>query len=192
MKELLCLLTGYTFGCFQTSYIVVKHCAGEDIRCVGSGNAGTMNTLLSFGRAAGAVVLFGDMLKTIVPAILCILAFPEKEPEALISVCSLGVFLGHCFPFWLGFRGGKGVAVAAAFALILDLRVFLFSVIVAGVFGLLRRSAAYSSYTFAIMLFVCAVSFGCGTTAVLCALFESIAIVLLHLSRKRSPQKNSR
>lgn len=188
MKELLCLLTGYTFGCLQTSYIIVRHCAGEDIRSIGSGNAGTMNTLLSFGRTPAAAVLFGDILKTIIPAILCVLAFPDKRPEIMISVSSLGVFLGHCFPFWLRFRGGKGVAVAAAFALMLDIRVFLISVIVAGVFGLIRHSAAYSSYTFSIMLFVCTVSFGYSGIVILCALSKSIIIVLLHLSRKKTLQ----
>ena len=188
MKELLCLLCGYTLGCLQTSYIIVRHCTGEDIRSVGSGNAGTMNTLLSFGRTPAAVVLFGDMLKTIIPAILCVLAFPDKRPEIIISVCSLGVFLGHCYPFWLRFRGGKGVAVAAAFALMLDIRVFFISVIVAGVFGLVCHSAAYSSYTFAIMLFVCTVSLGYDGSVILCALSESIIIVLLHLGRKKTLQ----
>lgn len=188
MENLLCLLVGYTFGCLQSSYILVKRFAGIDIRSKGSGNAGTMNTFLNFGKTPGVIVLLCDMLKTIVACILCILAFSHTDPSKITAVCSLGVFLGHCFPFWLGFGGGKGIAVALSFALILDIRVFLISAIVAGIFGLALHSATYSSYTFAIMLFVCTANFGYGGTVMLCVFIESLLIVVLHLKGKSRQQ----
>lgn len=188
MEQFLCISIGYLFGNFQSSYIFVRLFKNKDIRDIGSGNPGTMNTLLNVNRTLGAIVLFCDMLKTIIPSIICTIIFPGIESIDAVALCSLGVFLGHCFPFWLSFKGGKGVAVAVAFALTIDLRVFLVSVIVAGVFGFLLKSATYGSYTFAIMLFVCAVDFNHSLIVILCALIQSVGIAVLHIKRKPSPK----
>ena len=188
MEQFLCISIGYLFGNFQSSYIFVRLFKNKDIRDIGSGNPGTMNTLLNVNRTLGALVLFCDMLKTIIPSIICTIIFPGVESIDAVALCSLGVFLGHCFPFWLSFKGGKGVAVAVAFALTIDLRVFLVSVIVAGVFGFLLESATYGSYTFAIMLFVCAVDFNHSLIVILCALIQSVGIAVLHIKRKPSPK----
>ena len=188
MEQFLCISIGYLFGNFQSSYIFVRLFKNKDIRDFGSGNPGTMNTLLNVNRTLGALVLFCDMLKTIIPSIICTIIFPGVESIDAVALCSLGVFLGHCFPFWLSFKGGKGVAVAVAFALTIDLRVFLVSVIVAGVFGFLLKSATYGSYTFAIMLFVCAVDFNHSLIVILCALIQSVGIAVLHIKRKPSPK----
>ena len=185
MKFILCFLIGYVFGNFQSSYIFVKRFKNLDVRSLGSGNAGTMNTLLNVSETLGALVLFCDMLKTIIPAIICTVLFGEADVASIISISSLGVFIGHCFPFWLKFKGGKGVAVAVAFALTLDIRIFLIAVIVAGVFGLLIKSATYGSYTFAIMLFVCSVDFGYGKWVVLSVFVQSLTIVLLHIKGRK-------
>lgn len=188
MEQFLCISIGYLFGNFQSSYIFVRLFKNKDIRDIGSGNPGTMNTLLNVNRTLGVLVLFCDMLKTIIPSIICTIIFPGVESIDAVALCSLGVFLGHCFPFWLSFKGGKGVAVAVAFALTIDLRVFLVSVIVAGVFGFLLKSATYGSYTFAIMLFVCAVDFNHSLIVILCALIQSVGIAVLHIKRKPSPK----
>lgn len=185
MNLVFSLIIGYVFGNFQSAYIFVKLFKKQDIRKIGSGNAGTMNTLLNVGETLGALVLFCDMIKTVIPAIICTVLFGEADLSAVISFSSLGVFLGHCFPVWLGFKGGKGVAVAVAFALTLDIRIFLISVIVAGIFGLLVKSATYGSYTFAIMLFVCAVDFGYENWVIISAFIQSLTIALLHIKKRR-------
>ena len=190
MEQFLCISIGYLFGNFQSSYIFVRLFKNEDVRNIGSGNPGTMNTLLNVNKTLGALVLFCDMLKTIIPSIICTIVFPGVESVDAIALCSLGAFLGHRFPFWLAFRGGKGVAVAVAFALTVDLRIFLVSVIVAALFGLLLKSATYGSYTFAIMLFVCAVDFDHSLVVILCALVQSIGIVLFHV-KGRSAAKSA-
>ncbi len=188
MEQLLCVSIGYLFGNFQSSYIFVKLFRNEDVRNIGSGNPGTMNTLLFVNKTLGALVLFCDMLKAIIPSIICTIIFSGVNSIDAIALCSFGAFLSHCFPFWLEFRGGKGVAVAVAFALTVDLRIFLVALFVAGIFGLLLKSATYGSYTFAIMLFVCAVDFNHRLVVTLCALFQSISIVVLHI--KRSSKTN--
>jgi glycerol-3-phosphate acyltransferase PlsY len=109
-------LIGYVFGCFQTSYIYGR-LHGIDIREHGSGNAGTTNSLRVLGKKAGAIVLICDILKTGLAMVLVRLLFKSSYPEIssyLLPVyAAAGTILGHNFPFYLGFKGGKGIACTA-------------------------------------------------------------------------------
>ena len=112
MFRLWCLLIGYFLGSISVAYIVGK-VRGIDIREHGSGNAGTTNTLRVLGRRAGAIVLAGDLLKCFVAMIVCWLIFKNRYPEMkyLIRIyAAAGAILGHDYPYYLKFRGGKGVA----------------------------------------------------------------------------------
>ena len=122
MIRLLCLLVGYFFGAFQTAYFYGKM-HGIDIRTMGSGNAGTTNTLRVLGTKAGLIVLFGDVLKTMLAIAVmrfCILpVFNVGDAEYLyILYTAAGAILGHNFPFYMQFKGGKGIA--STFGLILS------------------------------------------------------------------------
>ncbi len=115
MIRVVCLLIGYFFGCFQTSYIYGK-CKGIDIRKYGSGNAGTTNSLRVLGKKAGAIVLLGDILKTGLAMTLVRFLFREQYGDILYLLAlyaAAGSILGHTFPFYLGFKGGKGIACMA-------------------------------------------------------------------------------
>lgn len=115
MIRLICLLIGYAFGCFQTAYIYGK-LHGIDIRKHGSGNAGTTNSLRVLGKKAGIIVLLCDMLKTGLAIVLVRLLFGEQYGDILyllIMYAAAGAILGHNFPFYLGFKGGKGIACTA-------------------------------------------------------------------------------
>lgn len=119
MYRIYCLLIGYTFGLIQTAYIYGK-IKGVDIRSVGSGNAGSTNTLRVFGTKAGFTVLFGDVLKTMAAIWLVRLTFGKIYPDILcllIFYTAAGVILGHNFPFYLNFKGGKGIAATCGFML---------------------------------------------------------------------------
>ena len=112
-----CLAIGYAFGLFQTAYIIGKS-KGIDIREHGSGNAGTTNAMRIMGTKAGLTVFLGDMLKSLFALLLVGLLFGHSHPEAvyLLKVWTFaGVVLGHDYPFYMNFRGGKGVAVVAGF-----------------------------------------------------------------------------
>lgn len=115
MIRLLCLLIGYVFGLFQTAYFYGR-LHGIDIRTKGSGNAGTTNTLRVLGRKAGIIVLIGDILKTVLAITLvrwlAVPCVPELE-ELLVLYTAAGAILGHNYPFYLGFKGGKGIAATA-------------------------------------------------------------------------------
>lgn len=115
MIRLICLLIGYAFGCFQTSYIYGR-LHGIDIRNYGSGNAGTTNSLRVLGKKAGIIVLLCDMLKTGLAIIVVRFLFREKYGDILYLLAmyaAAGSVLGHNFPFYLKFKGGKGIACTA-------------------------------------------------------------------------------
>lgn len=113
-RIIICLLSGYAFGCISTGYVVgkINH---VDIRKYGSGNAGTTNALRTLGWKAGAITFLGDFLKAIIPILVfCNIIFKDIEYNQLLALyMGLGIVLGHCYPFWLGFKGGKGIAVTS-------------------------------------------------------------------------------
>lgn len=115
MIRIVCVLIGYIFGLFQTSYIYGR-LHGIDIKQHGSGNAGTTNALRVLGKKAGAIVFFGDVLKTGLAMVVVRLLFKDTHADILplLSLyAAAGAILGHDFPFYLGFKGGKGIACTA-------------------------------------------------------------------------------
>ena len=110
--RIVCIIIGYVFGMIQTA-VFYGRLKGVDIRKVGSGNAGTTNTLRVLGPKAGAVVLLGDMLKCMAAILITYLIFGRSNPEYIIlfmAYTAAGTVLGHDFPFFLKFKGGKGFA----------------------------------------------------------------------------------
>ena len=115
MERIICILIGYAFGNFQTAYVLGKM-NGIDIREHGSGNAGTTNTLRVLGRKAGAIVFFGDILKCAVAMWIVQMIFGVNHSDmmpVLTLYAAAGAMLGHNYPVFLGFKGGKGMACTA-------------------------------------------------------------------------------
>lgn len=114
-ERVVCLLIGYICGLFQTSYIYGRM-HGIDIRQHGSGNAGTTNALRTLGTKAGVITFAGDCLKCVIAVLFAHLFFGKTNPESIKLLglyASAGAILGHNFPFYLKFRGGKGIAATA-------------------------------------------------------------------------------
>ena len=110
--RLIALVIGYFFGAFQTGYIYGK-LHGIDIREHGSGNAGATNTLRTLGFKAGVITFAGDCLKSVIAILLVTHFFGagfEGDARVLGLYAGLGAVLGHNFPFYLKFNGGKGFA----------------------------------------------------------------------------------
>lgn len=119
MFRLICIVVGYAFGLIQSAFIYGK-LHGVDIRTVGSGNAGSTNALRAFGTKAGFTVLFFDALKTIAAILLMRFTLGLMRPNDLaliILYTTVGVILGHNFPFYLNFKGGKGMAATLGMVL---------------------------------------------------------------------------
>lgn len=115
VARILCLLGGYGCGLLQTSYIYGRM-NGIDIREHGSGNAGTTNALRVLGKKAGLVVFLGDLCKAILATVLARLIMGHIDADNIymyIAYAGLGTVLGHNFPCYLHFRGGKGIAATA-------------------------------------------------------------------------------
>lgn len=116
MAQFLCVLIGYAFGNIISAYIISYIKVGKSPSSFGSGNPGTANVGAQLGKGAGIAVLALDLIKTAAAMILCAFLFP-KLGRLVILYAGLGVTLGHNFPVWLKFKGGKGVAVAVAIVL---------------------------------------------------------------------------
>ena len=119
MERLVCLLIGYIFGLFQTGYFYGKT-QGVDIRKMGSGNAGSTNALRTMGIKAGMITLLGDCFKCVI-AVLVVRGIYGQSHADILPLLSLytgfGAVLGHNFPFYLKFKGGKGIACTSGMIL---------------------------------------------------------------------------
>ena len=113
------LAVGYVLGLFQTGYIYGKK-HGVDIRTQGSGNAGTTNTLRVLGWKAGLVTFAGDLFKAIFAVVIIHFLFIGKYPDSIKLLelyAGFGAVLGHNFPCYLKFKGGKGIACTSGMIL---------------------------------------------------------------------------
>ena len=116
-KYLICLVIGYFCGCISSGYIVGK-IYHIDIRNQGSGNAGTTNVLRTLGKLPALLTFLGDVLKAVIPVVITRLFIAGPDGWYLLCLyMGLGVVLGHNYPFYLKFKGGKGIAVTAAVVL---------------------------------------------------------------------------
>ena len=124
MLRILLLIIGYFIGNIETGYIFGK-LNKMDIRNYGSGNAGATNTLRVLGPKAGLIVFLGDFCKSLIPCLVVRYIFRDNVSLSYVYMLyiGLGVVLGHNFPFYLGFKGGKGVASTAGIIMALDYRI---------------------------------------------------------------------
>lgn len=151
------LLTAYFLGSIPFSFLVARAFAGKDVRREGSGNVGATNVARTAGKMAGVLALLGDLAKG---AIVVLIARwmvgrpdwpfgpgpqPWQSREMWIALAGLVAILGHMFPVWLRFHGGKGVATAAGVVLALDPRVFAAAVLVFAIVVLLSRMVSLAS-----------------------------------------------
>ena len=130
MERLLCVVIGYLFGLIQTGYIYGK-IKKIDIRKHGSGNAGTTNALRTLGWKAGVITFIGDCLKCVLAVTVVQFLFIQDPHQNLYAMyAGLGAVLGHNFPFYLKFKGGKGIASTAGLILSVNPIMFLIVAVV--------------------------------------------------------------
>ena len=117
MERIICLAIGYICGRLQTGYLVGKM-NHVDIRKEGSGNAGSTNALRVMGWKAGAMTFAGDVIKCLAAVLIARYLYRDTEYVPLLAMyAGMGATLGHNFPFYLKFKGGKGIAVLAGLVL---------------------------------------------------------------------------
>lgn len=182
LERIICLVMGYVFGLFQTSYIYGK-IHGIDVRDYGSGNAGTTNALRVLGKKAGAIVLFGDCVKTILAVCVTRLIFGESHPDTIYLLCvysAAGAILGHNFPFYMGFKGGKGIAATAG--LILSLHPYFIPMGIIVFFGIFFGTHYVSLGSLAVYICFVAEMIICGQLGVFEGASQATLIEMYALS----------
>ena len=161
MERILCLAMGYCFGLFQTGYLYSR-AHHMDIRNYGSGNPGSTNVLRVMGVKAGLIVFLGDAFKMIFACLLTRYLF-RGQPELLyvyLLYTGFGVVLGHNYPFFMGFKGGKGIAASAGLLASTDWRVMLVCLVVFVTIVATTRYVSLGSILVMICFFIGMVFFG--------------------------------
>ena len=142
-------IIAYFLGSISFSVIFSKKMAGFDVRQKGSGNAGTTNVLRSVGKKAAAITLICDILKVIISfALVYVIGkiFNQDTATTLKSVFIVAAVIGHCYPIYYKFKGGKGVIVGMTTAFILDTRTALICTIVGLIVILITRTVAMGTF----------------------------------------------
>jgi len=140
MEYLIVGITSYIMGSIPFGFILTKIFLKKDIREIGSGNIGATNALRAGNKLVGYSTLILDIVKAIIPVIYVKMNYPE-----LIYIASLCAFLGHVFPIWLKFNGGKGVATYVGILFSINILFGLIFVITWGVIFLIYRYSSLSS-----------------------------------------------
>ena len=191
--RIVCLVVGYICGLLQTGVIIGK-LSGTDIRKHGSGNSGTTNALRVLGFKAGLVVFLGDFLKAFIPCLITRLVLKDNYPDTYllyVLYTGYGAILGHIFPFYLGFKGGKGIATigGTVVGLLQPLMIIILLILFVGVIAITKYMSVGSislmvEYVIAYIIF--------GVTGLLCfnmnvpssrnAFIESVIVSVLFAS----------
>ena len=150
---ILVAIIAYLIGSVNFSVIFSKKFAGFDVREKGSGNAGTTNMLRSVGKKAAAITLICDILKGVVAIGIAILFgyIPDMNKELLLQIAGVAVILGHTFPVFFGFKGGKGVATSLGVLLLSNWQIGLICLVFALVLMILTRMVSVGSCAAAIL-----------------------------------------
>ena len=152
MNYILCAVLGYCLGCFSTAYFMGR-IHGFDIRDKGSGNAGASNVQIALGWKAGVITALVDILKGFAAAMIAEKLFPDMSLAPYIAG-SMAV-IGHIFPFYLGFKGGKGYATYVGMIFGLDWRLGIACVIWGVIITLVTGYTFFGTLTTVILVPIC-------------------------------------
>ena len=172
----LAAVLGYLLGSVSFSVLLSKRHFHTDVRTQGSGNAGATNVARVFGMRAGVVTLLCDMAKTAaamgVGQLLC--------GDVGLALAGGACLIGHCWPVFFGFRGGKGVSVGAAIGLLIDWRVLLIIVAVFALGMLLTRIVSVGSMLAAFALPIASLIVGVSVPKLVLAIFTGALVIFMH------------
>lgn len=151
MTHLYSALIGYVFGNFLTAMVVGKIFLKINPTEYGSHNPGTANMGAVFGKKWGIMTCLGDLLKSLIALFIVYFVFPS---HINIAYAGLGLILGHCFPVWYHFKGGKGVAVAAQVAVFYDWRAGFITLLIALVLTAIMQNLTIPPLAFMLLFSV--------------------------------------
>jgi acyl phosphate:glycerol-3-phosphate acyltransferase len=179
-RILIVFLAAYLLGCFCGAYYLVRWKTGQDIRTLHSGTAGARNSGRVLGKTGFALSLAIDILKAVAAVALAHWLLPGDSLAEMAAL--LGVLLGHVFPFQLGFRGGKGVAVLIGGTLMINPPLLLAVGLVAGMLAMLLRRSNQST-VIAMLVLPFAAGMLCDSRATIMG-FTVLALLVLFFHRR--------
>ncbi len=147
----------YAIGSINFSVIISRKMAGFDVREKGSGNAGSTNVLRTVGKKAAVLTLVCDILKGVVAVLIAVLAgiiFKDASKAVLVELAGFFVVLGHTFPIFFEFRGGKGVATSLGIILIINWEIGLVCLVFALMLIAITRMVSLGSISAAVLFAV--------------------------------------
>lgn len=153
VNRLLCVVIGYVFGCIQNAYLIGRWKYKIDIREHGSGNAGATNVMRVMGTKVGILTLALDALKGVAAVAAAALLFGYDAKHMLLWA-GIGAILGHNFPFYLKFRGGKGVATTLGVFFAVDIRILVIAGIPSLILLYAKRYMSLASLTYMFLMTV--------------------------------------
>lgn len=177
LKYIFVIIGAYLLGALNFGIIISNRLIGSDVREQGSGNAGATNMARSFGMKAGLLTLFSDMAKTCLAMWLGSLILGETG----LMAAGMAVFVGHCFPVFYGFKGGKGISVGAAIGIMIDWRVFVIIAIAFFIVALLTKKVSLGSIAAAVAITIATYALGLGLPRLICAAFGMTIAIIRHI-----------
>lgn len=157
MLYIVTFLIAYLIAAINPAIVISKRVLKTDIRNLGSKNAGTTNAIRTMGKAVGALVFILDLLKVVISyGIVCLVAwmFKENISSSIKTLYMLASVLGHSYPAYYGFKGGKGVAVFLMSAIIVDWKIALICIGIGIVVIAVSRMVSLGSIIGSVMLVV--------------------------------------
>lgn len=176
LKILIVAAAAYLLGSVSFSIVLSKLTLGGDVREKGSGNAGATNMARTYGWAAGLITLGGDILK----AMGAMLLGKWLLGDAGLALAGCCATVGHCFPVFYGFKGGKGVSTLAAVAIMIDWRVVALGLAVFLLVALTTKKVSPGSLAAAAAVPVLTALFGLGVPKFLLALLSGLLVIYQH------------
>ena len=181
LKVLIILAEAYLLGSVSFSIVLSRLTQGSDVREKGSGNAGATNMARNYGWAAGLMTLGGDILKSALAMFIGHLLLGD----AGLALAGCAATLGHCFPVFYGFKGGKGVSALAAVAIMIDWRVVALGLAIFLIVALLTKKVSPGSLTAAVVVPMLTVIFQKGLPKILLAIFCGLLVIYQHRANIR-------
>jgi len=146
IQYLSAFLLGYIFGCFQTSYFLSKKYGKKDIREMGSGNAGASNVTSEMGWKFGIITGICDILKAFIPVKLILFILPNSNQQIeLMAITGMAAILGHIYPFFMNFKGGKGIASYLGILLAINWQIGIMAIILLSLITIITDYVAIGS-----------------------------------------------
>jgi len=180
MIQFLLILLSYLIGSISASLIISKYKFGIDIRNYGSKNIGATNTFRVIGRRFGTIVLFCDLLKGTLSTLLYFLVYKNTNHIEFMTTLGLASVLGHIFPIWHKFKGGKGVSTLLGSMIIVQPLITLFSLLYFIYFLYQTKIVSISSIAFSIIFTILSIIVTDNLFFKIFSVFISLLIIINH------------